>query len=51
VAGLSNAFGSFSIIRYMLPNRSAPKDGDNVTETDDLGPGKSYSIESARYEP
>jgi len=37
-------FLSFSLVRYMQPRRSAPKEGDNVMATRDLGPGNGHSI-------
>jgi hypothetical protein len=38
------SFLSFSLVRFMQPRRSAPKEGDNVTATRDPGPGNGLSI-------
>ena len=37
-------FLSFSLVRYMQPRRSVPKEGDNVMAARDPGPGNSHSI-------
>ena len=37
-------FLSFSLVRYMQPRRSAPKEGDNVMAARDPGPGNGHSI-------
>jgi len=44
LVSFSFAFLSFSLVRYMDPRRSAPKEGDNVTAAPDPGPGNGHSI-------
>jgi hypothetical protein len=34
----------FSLVWFMQPRRSAPKEGDNVTAKRDTGPGNGHSI-------
>ena len=38
------SFPFLSLVRYMQPRRSAPREGDTVTAARDLGPGNGHSI-------
>jgi len=38
------SFLSFSLVQFMQPRRSAPKEGDTVTVARDPGPGNGHSI-------
>jgi len=40
----SLSFPFLSLVRFMQPRRSAPKEGDNVMATRDPGPGNGHSI-------
>jgi hypothetical protein len=48
---LISFFLSFTVVRFMQPRRSAPKEGNNLMAEHDLGPGNGHSIYSTRHKP